>query len=119
MYDVADHCILVRYGEIALKGRNRPVFINRLVHHIERALIDLPVKIEKESGRIMIVPKTDQTGDVNLFSNAVIDRVRSVFGIVSVSPAIRVTPEIAAIEEAVIHLMREQHAPGLTFKVET
>src|SRR5439155_1032706 len=35
--------IVLRYHEIALKGRNRPFFVRRLVENVERATAGLPV----------------------------------------------------------------------------
>ena len=39
--------LLIRYGEISLKGRNRNVFIRKLRNNIKEALSDLPTVILK------------------------------------------------------------------------
>src|SRR5207245_1365956 len=39
----AGHTIVLRYHEIALKGRNRPFFVRRLAENVERATAGLPV----------------------------------------------------------------------------
>ncbi|HKZ49469.1 MAG TPA: THUMP domain-containing protein, partial [Candidatus Nanoarchaeia archaeon] len=44
--------LLVRYGEIGLKGQNRPLFENQLVRNIKSKLGN--VKIEKDSGSILV-----------------------------------------------------------------
>ena len=50
--------ILVRYGEIILKGLNRPAFENVLIRNIKRALSGLgEVKVIKSQARIYIEPK--------------------------------------------------------------
>ena len=47
--------ILVRYGEIGLKGKNRPAFEKRLISNIKRSLGDLGrTKIFKLRGRLML-----------------------------------------------------------------
>ena len=52
--------ILVKYGEIAIKGNNRAIFENVLIKNIKHALRDLgKLWIEKEQGRLFIpAPKT-------------------------------------------------------------
>ena len=48
-------CILIHYGELGLKGLNRPVFEKRLVENILRALEGLDFKkIRKIQGRIIL-----------------------------------------------------------------
>lgn len=82
--------VLIRYGEISLKGKNRPVFENRLVSNIRRALADLGrPKISKLRGRLIV-----EAGEID--PGEIIERLRRVFGIVSFSPARRVkaTPEV-------------------------
>lgn len=51
--------ILVHYGEIGIKGKNRTVFENCLVRNIRRALDGYVKKIEKEYGRIIIFEKNE------------------------------------------------------------
>src|SRR5215510_6640859 len=47
--------IVLRYHEIALKGRNRPYFVRRLVEHVERVTADLPVgPIGRASARLVL-----------------------------------------------------------------
>ena len=73
--------VLVRYGEIGLKGRNRPAFENRLVENVRRALgSDVQATVRKEYGRIVV-----DFGEEEAPQGA-IDRIRSVFGVVSSQP---------------------------------
>ena len=54
--------VLVKYSEIALKGKNRGEFINKLVGNIQRSAnrFDLSVKsIIKEQGRILVLYEED------------------------------------------------------------
>src|SRR5437667_4406861 len=51
----AAHVIVLRYHEIALKGRNRPFFVRRLVDNILRATAGLPVgSIARASARLLL-----------------------------------------------------------------
>ena len=54
-----DHVIVLRYHEIALKGRNRPYFVSRLVEHVERVTADLPVGPVGRASARLVVPLRD------------------------------------------------------------
>jgi len=76
------HCVIIHYHELALKGRNRDFFEQRLVRNIRSALKDLRIKrIESLRSRIRVIlpPQTDET--------RVIDRLARVFGIANFSLA--------------------------------
>lgn len=91
-------CILVRYGEIALKGLNRNYFIDLLVKNIKAVLKDYKgIKVKKFQGRIIVY-----IGDNDI--NELIDKVRKVFGIVSLSPAYIIEKDLEIIEENLAQL---------------
>ena len=47
--------VVLRYHEVALKGRNRPFFVRRLVRHVERLTADLrPGAIRRASARLLL-----------------------------------------------------------------
>src|SRR5437867_5588875 len=47
--------IVLRYHEIALKGRNRPFFVRRLAENVERAASGLPVRsVQRASARLLL-----------------------------------------------------------------
>jgi thiamine biosynthesis protein ThiI len=72
--------VLVRYGELALKGDNRGEFERALVRNIEHALQSVaPARVVREHGRIFVFPETRL--------EAVARRLTRVFGIANVSPA--------------------------------
>ena len=50
------HAFLIKYAEIAIKGKNRYMFEDALVSQIKRALrkVDGHFQVEKESGRIYV-----------------------------------------------------------------
>ena len=93
---MSKHVILVRYGEISLKGLNRNYFIDLLVKNIRHTLSYLDsVVVKKVQGRIIIHV------DENQFEDA-LSSVQNVFGIVSVSPAVVVESKLEEIEKAVL-----------------
>ena len=69
--------VLVRYGEIILKGLNRPVFEDLLVKNIKQALKDeCELKIYKAQATIYIEPKDDNC------TESIVEKLKKVFGIV-------------------------------------
>ncbi|MEA5074069.1 MAG: tRNA uracil 4-sulfurtransferase ThiI [Eubacterium aggregans] len=102
---MAKHVILVRYGEISLKGLNRNYFIDLLVKNIRNTLRYLDsVVVKKVQGRIIIDVDDGQFQDA-------LESVQKVFGIVSISPAVVVESVLETIETAV-----EEEARARTFK---
>ena len=72
--------ILVRDGELALKGGNRRPFELALVRNLRAAVTPIsPVRIERHRGRISVFPERRAL--------EVAERLLDVFGIKSVSPA--------------------------------
>ena len=89
--------VIVHYQEIALKGKNRPWFIARLVRNLRAALSDLDVKnVRVLMGRIEIV-----LGDAAQWS-VVRDRLTRVFGVGNFAKAGRAPLEIEAIAAAIL-----------------
>ncbi|NMB26309.1 MAG: tRNA 4-thiouridine(8) synthase ThiI [Firmicutes bacterium] len=115
MYDL----LLIRYGEIGTKGKNRHVFEQRLEANMEKALRGLGIdKIERAHTRFYI-PLTANTYDM-------VTKLQKVFGIASISPVKRVALDTDAITQAALDIMADSLAkqgassPGqCTFKVET
>ena len=94
------HVILVRYGEISLKGLNRNYFIDLLARNIRSALSRLEsVKVRKVQGRIIVdIDDSDmQEG---------LERIVRVFGIVPVSPAAVIESRLEVIEQTVEDLVK-------------
>jgi tRNA uracil 4-sulfurtransferase len=56
----ASRIAVLRYHEIALKGRNRPYFVRRLVEHVERATADLPVGHMRRASARLLLPLRDE-----------------------------------------------------------
>jgi thiamine biosynthesis protein ThiI len=89
--------VIVHYQEIALKGRNRPWFVARLVANLRRATSDLGVRtIRVLMGRIEIVLGPDADWD------AIRDRVSRVFGVGNFAKAGRAPLDVDAIAREVL-----------------
>jgi len=70
------HCAIVHYHELALKGRNRDFFEQRLVRNIRLALKDLKIRrIESLQGRIRVTIPDD------VMPALVADRLRRICGV--------------------------------------
>src|SRR5262249_2903638 len=55
----ARHTVVLRYHEVALKGRNRPFFVRRLADHVEAVLAGLPVGRVRRASARLVVPLAD------------------------------------------------------------
>lgn len=101
--------LLVRYGELSLKGRNRKTFEDLLLTNMRSRLADLPHgRITKTFGRIYLETKGNWA--------ALAQRLQGVFGIVSVSPVLKRELDLDQIKEGAALVI--QDTPGQTFKVE-
>jgi len=105
--------ILVRYGEIVLKGLNRRVFEDKLVRNIKKALRNERYKIWRSQARIYIEPFEGE--DLNI--EQMIQKIIKVFGIVSVSPAYKINSDMESIYAAVEKCASEISG-SKSFKVE-
>ncbi|MBS8265229.1 tRNA 4-thiouridine(8) synthase ThiI [Mesobacillus boroniphilus] len=103
--------ILVRYGEISTKGRNRNKFIDRLRKNIKRALSDYPnATIKAERDRMFILLNGED-------SEGIAEKLKAIFGIQSFSPAVKVDKDLEKMKDAALELFRKIHKPGQTFKI--
>lgn len=85
------HCILVRYGEIYLKGKNKFYFENVLLNNIKKMVEDVPCLVHKISGRYLVTDY-DPVKEKYLLS-----KIQKVFGVYSVSPTIEIDTNLEAI----------------------
>lgn len=118
--------LLVRTGEITLKGMNRRKFEQQVMTNLRFRLRELgQFMVSSSQSRIWIEPVSSSgqpsfRADPEL-EQAVIERVKSVFGVVSVSPVRRFSGDIQAIEAQALDfvgdLLKDQQPR--TFKVET
>ena len=105
--------IMIRYGELSTKGKNRKDFIGRLAGNVTKVLRDFP--------QVEIYPKHDRMHIV--LNGAPFEQVdqhlKKVFGIQTYSPTIKTEKTLKDIEETALALMKETYHEGMTFKVNT
>ncbi|MDR0880037.1 MAG: tRNA 4-thiouridine(8) synthase ThiI [Clostridioides sp.] len=110
MYNI----LIVKYGEIGVKGKNRYLFENKLIRNIKNMLRPIGnFNVYKEYGRIYV--------DLEDYDyEEVIEEVRKVFGIVGVSPAIRAEKDYDKLKEVALKMLEEKIEDGVkTFKVDS
>jgi len=104
--------IVLRLGEIFLKGRNRGAFVRSLVANARRQVAPLAgVTIESTHLRILVHHPPG-------LERRVLERLRHLFGVHSMAPAVVAARDLDAMAEAAIAEARQLPA-GTTFKVET
>lgn len=103
--------IMVRYGELSTKGKNRRSFIMQLAENVKRTLADFPkVKVHAERDRMHLLLNGED-------SQAIILKLQKVFGIQNFSPSIRVEKDVEVLKEAVQTVMSEIYTGTETFKI--
>lgn len=104
-----DH-ILIRYGEMALKGKNFRSFILKLQENLQAKLKDFPeVKVKRTQGRMFILLNGHQP-------DPIIAICQKVFGIQSLSLAIKVENDVEKIKEAALFALKQDDEMN-TFKM--
>ncbi len=94
-----DQYYVIHYGELSLKGKNRPQFVKQLTRNVQQALRGLGGDRECEvrvlAGRILaIVPETVSHADVA-------ERLSRVFGVSNFAPCLQTTHDMKAIKSIV------------------
>lgn len=105
--------LLIRYGEMSLKGRNRNVFVKKLRDNIKDSLSGLKTVIIKPERDRMFLYAEDQHD-----MKEAIARLPFVFGIQSFSPVAKCEATLEAIKEKAIEVIGADETAGKTFKVE-
>jgi thiamine biosynthesis protein ThiI len=109
--------ILIRYGEIILKGLNRPAFERMLIRNIKKTLKGLgEVRVIKSQARIYIEPEKEDFD----FDEAT-ERLVKVFGIVSLSIVWKIDTDFEEIKSNSLKMVEElvRKTGYSTFKVTT
>ncbi|WP_077619089.1 tRNA uracil 4-sulfurtransferase ThiI [Bacillus sinesaloumensis] len=105
-----DH-ILIRFGEITTKGRNRNLFINKLSNNIGRKLTEYKqLKIEKTRDRIYIKLNGER-------HEGIVDILKNIIGIQSFSLALKVDSDIEKIKDGVLTAIQQLEHDGKSFKI--
>ena len=88
--------ILIRYGEIHLKGNNRGFFLKLLSRNIQKAVEGFECKLVINGTRYEIVDFDENVGD------KIIAKLQTVSGIVSLSPAVKVPSDFETLQKTVL-----------------
>ncbi len=106
---------LIKYAEIAIKGKNRYLFEDALVHNISYQLknVDGTFHVRKENGRIYVETEGEYDYDETVTA------LQRVFGIVGICPVILVEDEgfDRLAEEVIRHVDETYPDKNFTFKV--
>lgn len=104
-----DH-ILVRYGELSTKGKNKKDFIKRLQHNVRNALKTFDrLEYKATHDRLYILLNGED-------AHAIKDVLQHVFGISSFSFAVKISSEIEEMKKTALHIA--EAFQGATFKIE-
>lgn len=109
------HIFIVRCGEVALKGMNKPYFERMLAERIRKLLRRKFEHFEVKRQEGLIFVRTDKSYP----KEAVIHEISKVFGVASISPAVESESNLDAIGEAAVAYMKEiiEERGIRTFKV--
>ncbi|MBZ5750143.1 tRNA uracil 4-sulfurtransferase ThiI [Metabacillus rhizolycopersici] len=105
-----DH-ILIRFGEISTKGRNRKIFVDRLKNNIRDVLTDYPSLVFQGTRDRIYIHLNGEDHDV------IVERLKAIFGIQSFSLATKCESEITKIKEQALQAIKSLSQPNDTFKV--
>lgn len=103
--------IMIRYGELSTKGKNRMRFINKLRKNIQEALSIYPevtVYFDRDRGHVYL-----HGADYQVVSES----LKKIFGIQNFAPSYRVEKSVSALKEAVQTIMKDIYKNGMTFKI--
>ncbi len=92
--------VIVKFHEIALKGRNRPVFIRKLMDNLERATQGTGVE-RVAPGPMMVRLSLSQDADWPL----VRERVKKCFGVAKFFRAYRLPPDLEMVKQVIPSLL--------------
>lgn len=105
--------ILAKYGEIILKGLNRPIFEDKLIRNMKERLNGIPdFEISKAQAAIYVkVPEE--------YIDETVERLSTVLGIVSLTKAYVAEKNIEDIKKTAVQYLKDALYSASTFKVET
>lgn len=105
--------VMVRYGELSTKGKNKKKFINKLIKNVKFALYDLEqVNVIGERDRMHL-----ELNGAN--SDLVLERLKPIFGIQNFSPVMRLERDIEEMKKVTISMVKELYSEGQSFKITT
>ncbi len=101
--------LLLKFGELFLKGRNRREFLKLLRYNIEQKLKGLTYKLFETQGRLVV---SNFSADIE---DELISRLQKVFGLIGVASAVEIDTVMEDIEKYVGGFDVENYK---TFKIE-
>lgn len=102
--------ILLRYGEVFLKGKNRNLFEKKLIENIKTALTGIEFKFIRTQNRYYVEDYED------IMQDEIIDRLTKVFGLHSLSVATKVKTDYENLKMAVSEYMPSEGSFRVTVK---
>lgn len=105
--------VMIRYGELSTKGKNKKLFINKLAQNVKFALHDFAeLKVDADRDRMHL--KLNGAD-----SEVVLERLKPIFGIQNYSPVMRLEREMEQVKTTAVAMVRELYKEGQTFKIST
>ncbi|WP_368644944.1 tRNA uracil 4-sulfurtransferase ThiI [Alkalibacterium putridalgicola] len=105
--------LMIRYGELSTKGKNKKIFIKKLNKNVTKKLKKYDqVKVSYNRDRMHVKLHGEN-------AEPIISELNDIFGIQSFSPIVRVEKSVEEAEKAVIELIRKNYTPGMSFKINT
>ena len=104
--------VLIRFGDLMLKGKNKRIFIERIIAAIKLNIKDLNITMDKRHDRVYL--------NINEVEEKIVEeRLNRIAGIGSYSFVVECDSNLEAIRDVVIDLLNENVKPGSTLKFES
>ena len=103
--------IMIRYGELSIKGKNKMRFVNKLRNNIKHVLSVYPevtVYFDRDRGHVYLNGADYQEVSASL---------KKIFGIQNFAPSYKIEKSVPALKEAVQDIMKNIYKDGMTFKI--
>ncbi|WP_449459349.1 tRNA uracil 4-sulfurtransferase ThiI [Streptococcus suis] len=103
--------IMIRYGELSTKGKNKMRFVNKLRNNIKHVLSVYPevtVYFDRDRGHVYLNGADYQDVSASL---------KKIFGIQNFAPSYKIEKSVPALKEAVVEIMQSIYKEGMTFKI--
>lgn len=114
---MAEKVLIVKYGEIAMRGNNKYIFINRLISAIRKNLDPYGnYYVVRDPGRLIV-----ENRDGELDYDFTIPKLETIFGLHSICPGVRLEDNSfdTICKEALAHMQEFYGDKEMTFKVNT
>ncbi len=106
--------ILLKYGEIALKGLNKPLFERKLLDNIKSRLDRIGKFSVRRAQSTVYVEPLDEASDMH----QALKILEKIFGIVNICPVQKCEKDMESIARTAIECVKELSPNGKSFKVE-